>query len=195
MSVGATIHFDLQPRLAGELVTLRPLSPQDFDELYAVASDPLIWEQHPARNRHERRVFEQFFRDALDEVHRRGGAFAVIDNATGRIIGSTRFHGHDPAQSEVEIGWTFLARSHWGGRYNRDMKRLLVDHALKSVERVIFLVGEHNVRSQTAMERIGGVRSGFVEQVDFGGPIARSVKYVLSRREWRDAPLGRRSPE
>ncbi|MBL8114272.1 MAG: GNAT family N-acetyltransferase [Acidobacteria bacterium] len=148
--------FDLQPTLKGELLELRPLRPDDFDALYAVAADPLIWEQHPASNRYEEAVFREYFRGALDS----GGAFLVVDAATGRVIGSTRFHGYDEAKSEIEIGWTFLARSHWGGSYNREMKTLLLAHAFRFVSSVVFLVGPKNLRSQKAMEKIGGVRDG-----------------------------------
>lgn len=176
---------DFQPYLEGELVILRPLQPEDWDELYAVASDPLIWEQHPARDRWQQDVFRKFFDDALHEATTgKGGAFAVIDKATGRIIGSTRFHGYDPHHPDgpqVEIGWTFLARSHWGGRHNRDMKRLMLDHAFKFVERAIFLVGVNNIRSQKAMERIGGVRCGIVENTNVDGKRSQHVKFVIRR--------------
>jgi RimJ/RimL family protein N-acetyltransferase len=148
--------FELQPHLRGELIDLRPLTPEDFTELYAVASDPLIWEQHPARNRHQEDVFREFFRGALDS----GGAFVVSDVKDGRLIGSTRYHGYDEERSEVEIGWTFLARSHWGGTYNGEMKRLMLRHALRFVRSVIFVIGEGNLRSQKAVEKIGGIRVG-----------------------------------
>lgn len=148
--------FELQPTLRGELVELRPLREDDFDSLYAVASDPLIWEQHPASDRYKEDVFREFFRGALDS----GGAFLVSDAGTGRVIGSTRFCGYDEAQSEIEIGWTFLARTHWGGLYNGEMKRLMLAHAFKFVESVVFLVGPDNWRSRRAVEKIGGVLDG-----------------------------------
>jgi RimJ/RimL family protein N-acetyltransferase len=148
--------FDLQPVLRGELIELRPLRAEDFTALYAVASDPLVWEQHPNRDRHEEEVFKKFFRDALDS----GGAFAAVDNADGRIIGSSRYHGYDEARSEIEIGWTFLARTHWGGRYNGEMKRLMLGHAFKFVGSAVFLVGPDNLRSRRAVEKIGGVLVG-----------------------------------
>jgi len=106
--------FDLQPNLKGRLVELRPLRPEDWHALFTVASDPLIWEQHPERDRYEKDVFQVFFREALES----GGAFVVIDRSSQQIIGSTRFYGYDPEKSEIEIGWTFLARKYWGGRYN-----------------------------------------------------------------------------
>lgn len=148
--------FDLQPTLVGELLELHPLHPEDFDRLYAVASDPLIWEQHPARDRYKADVFREFFRESLES----GGALIAIERGTGRPIGSSRFHGYDPLGSEIEIGWTFLARSHWGGTYNREMKDLMLRHAFQFVENVVFLVGSQNHRSLRAVEKLGAVRAG-----------------------------------
>lgn len=148
--------FDLQPTLHGELLELRPLAAADFDALYAVASDPLIWEQHPCHDRWQPDVFREFFRVALET----GGALVVIDRREDRIIGSSRYHGYNEAASEIEIGWTFLARSYWGGTYNREMKDLMLRHAFRFVDNVVFLVGPTNYRSQRAMEKIGGVRAG-----------------------------------
>ena len=150
------MNFDLQPTLRGELVELRPLGAEDFAELYAAASDPLVWEQHPASDRYKEEVFREFFREALES----GGAFVVLDRADGRVIGSTRFLAYDEERSEIEIGYTFLARTHWGGRYNGEMKRLMLTHAFRFVRSVVFLVGPDNQRSQKAVEKIGGVRDG-----------------------------------
>ena len=113
--------FDLQPILKGELIELRPLRHEDFDDTYAVASDPVIWEQHPAKDRYKKEVFVDFFREALESR----GALIVIDRKNGQVIGSSRFYGYDPEKSEIEIGWTFLARSYWGGIYNRELKGLM----------------------------------------------------------------------
>jgi RimJ/RimL family protein N-acetyltransferase len=150
------MSFDLQPNLKGELLELRPLRPEDFQDLFAVASDPLIWEQHPAKDRYQEEVFRVFFREALQS----GGALIAIDSKDGRVIGSSRFHGYDKEKSEIEIGWTFLARSHWGGNFNREMKQLMLRHAFSFVDSVIFRIGPQNLRSQKAVEKIGGVRVG-----------------------------------
>jgi len=150
------ISFDLQPTLKGELLELRPLQAEDFDDLYSVAADPLIWEQHSSDDRYKREVFSVFFRDALES----GGALIAIDSRNGKVIGSSRFHGYDHERSEIEIGWTFLARDYWGGAYNREMKHLMLRHAFQYVSSVVFLVGPRNLRSQKAMEKIGGVRVG-----------------------------------
>ena len=163
----------LQPVLNGQLLELRPLRLDDFQDLYEVASDPLIWEQHPHSNRYQDQVFRKFFRDALSS----GGALIAIDSQTGRVIGSSRYDGYDKEKSQVEIGWTFLARSHWGGIYNGEMKRLMLDHAFKFVNNVIFVIGTQNFRSQKAVEKLGAVRVG--STVDSGG--ADCFVYRLAR--------------
>ena len=169
--------FELQPNLKGELVELRPVTPGDWDDLFAVASDPLIWEQHPESDRFQEEVFKVFFSEALES----GGALVVIDHTTQQIIGSTRFYGYDPEKSEIEIGWTFLAREYWGGRYNREMKSLMLNHAFKSVENVVFLIGEKNIRSQKAIEKIGAIRSGMVTRAYGKHAPAFNVKYVIKK--------------
>jgi len=148
--------FDLQPWLKGSLLELRPLCAEDFRDLYAVAADPLIWEQHPNKDRYREEVFRTFFREALESQ----GALVAIDCKDGRVIGSSRYHGYDEEKSEIEIGWTFLARSHWGGLYNREMKRLMLRHAFRFVNSVLFVIGPDNIRSQRAVEKIGAVRAG-----------------------------------
>lgn len=146
--------FDLQPTLEGELLRLRPLREDDWEELFAVASDPLIWEQHPEPTRYQPAVFREYFRGAIEC----GGALIVVDKKTGNIIGSSRYIGYDEERSEIEIGYTFLARAYWGGVHNREMKDLMLGHAFRFVRHVVFLVGPENFRSQKAMEKIGGVR-------------------------------------
>ncbi len=167
--------FDLQPILKGQLLELRPLRQEDFQNLYAVACDPLIWEQHPAKDRHQKEVFAQFFREALES----GGALIAIDSKDGPVIGSSRFHAYDQEKSEIEIGWTFLARSHWGGVYNSEMKQLMIRHAFRFVSHVIFVVGPQNLRSQNAVEKIGGVRVG--SRMDAAGQ--NNYVFRLSRKE------------
>jgi len=170
-------EFDLQPNLRGELIDLRPLAREDWDDLFAVASDPLIWEQHPESDRYKEDVFKIFFREALECR----GAFVIVDTTSQQIIGSTRFYGYDLEKSEIEIGWTFLARKYWGGRYNRELKQLMLDHAFKFVESVVLLVGENNIRSQKATEKIGGIRDGLVKKVYGNRPPSLSIRYVIKK--------------
>jgi len=171
--------FDLQPILKGELLGLRPLRPDDFNDLYAVASDPLLWEQHPDKYRYKPEIFRDFFRSALQS----GGALIAIDNKDGKVIGSSRFHGYDSEKSEIEIGWTFLARSHWGGRYNKEMKQLMLRHAFRFVSSVVFLVGPQNLRSQKALEKIGALPAG--SKPDASG--RESIVYRMAASPPRDA--------
>jgi RimJ/RimL family protein N-acetyltransferase len=145
-----------QPFLVGELVEVRPLRVDDFDELYQAAADPLLWEQHPHRDRWRPEVFRSYFEDHLAS----GGALAIVDRATGALIGATRYENLDVDAREVEIGWTFLARPYWGGAYNADLKRIMLEHAFQSCDRVVFLVGEQNVRSRRAVEKLGAVETG-----------------------------------
>ena len=151
-------QFDMQPTLEGELVTLRPLRQDDYDALFEVASDRLIWEQHPSYDRYKPEVLREFFRVAMES----GGALVVIEKESGRVIGSSRYfiyHGVD-GKVDLEIGWSFLARSYWGGKYNGEVKGLMLEHAFRTVESVIFLIGPENIRSRKAVEKIGGVRDG-----------------------------------
>ena len=141
-----------------------------------MAADRLIWEQHPARDRYQEEVFKEFFREALDS----GGAFVVIDRRTQRIIGSTRYFGFDSSKREIEIGWTFLARSYWGGKYNAELKRLMLEHAFRFVESVVFLIGPTNLRSQKAVEKIGGVMIGRRDKT-IGGEIVEQVVYQIKK--------------
>ena len=145
------MDFDLQPTLKGDLIELRPLGPQDFDALFSAASDPKIWEQHPESDRYQREVFQRFFDGAFESR----GAFAIIERESGRIIGSSRYCNLDLTNREVEIGWTFLEREFWGGTYNRELKQLMLEHAFRFVDRVVFVVGENNIRSQKALAKIG----------------------------------------
>jgi RimJ/RimL family protein N-acetyltransferase len=168
--------FELQPVLQGELIGLRPLRPEHFPDLYAVASDPLIWEQHPTKDRYKEEVFKLFFREDLAS----GGALIAIDSKTGQVVGSSRFHGYDQEKSEIEIGWTFLARSHWGGIYNREMKQLMLRHAFKFVKSVLCLVGPQNLRSQRAVEKLGATRVG--SRPDASG--RDSFVYQLTASTW-----------
>lgn len=177
--------MDRQPVLEGERLVLRPLVADDWEELYALASDPKLWELHPVSNRWQEPVFRAFFDEALSD----GGALVAVDKTSGALAGSSQYRGFDPEASRVEIGWTFLGRNHWGGDTNREMKRLMLSHALKSVERVVFRVGETNLRSRRAMEKIGGRLTDRTERLDGpNGPIVHVV-YEITRESFAKWPL------
>jgi N-acetyltransferase len=186
-----SVSFNTQPVLHGELLELRPLQPGDFDALFRVAADPLVWEQHPERNRCEEPTFRAFFEEAL----RTNGALVAVDRASGEIIGSSRFHGYDPGSSVIEIGWTFLARAYWGGRYNGEMKRLMLEHAFKWVKRVIFVIGPGNRRSQRAVEKIGGVRAGMTTDAHGNERLVYEITPALYARREAVGPDSTTIPE
>jgi RimJ/RimL family protein N-acetyltransferase len=145
--------FQPQPTLIGKHIHLRPLTEQDYESLLAAASDPLIWEQHPAQ-RYKPEIFSTFFANSLQS----GGALIALDASTGEVIGTSRYNGYDEAKSEIEIGWSFLKREYWGGSHNREMKQLMLNHAFQFLENVFFEVDSKNLRSQKAVEKIGGKR-------------------------------------
>lgn len=142
---------NLQPTLYGSLLTLRPLREEDFEALYRAASDPLIWEQHPERNRYEQEIFRKFFVSGIESK----GAFAAIDNATGEVVGSSRYYDYNAQAKEVAIGYTFLIRRCWAKGYNKEMKRLMINHAFTFADAILFHIGEHNYRSQMATKKTG----------------------------------------
>jgi N-acetyltransferase len=174
------MEFELQPALRAETLLLRPLRSDDRDALWEVARDPLIWEQHPDKTRYQPAGFTRFFRDSLDC----GSALVVIEHASGRIIGSARFYEWDQAKREVAIGYTFLARAFWGGPTNRELKRLMIGHAARWVDRVWFHVGKDNRRSQRAMEKIGA-RAQFEGLRALNGAMIPFIYYSIDCADWR----------
>ena len=168
--------MDLQPHLVGELIELRPLRPDDWDALFAAASDPKIWELHPVPLRYTENIFREYFREALASR----GALVAVDRKTQKIIGSSRYVWHE-GESELEIGWTFLERAYWGGAYNGEMKRLMLAHALAFAEKVVFRVGATNVRSRRALEKIGAALTARRESITLHGKNIEHVVYEISR--------------
>ena len=182
---------DLQPTLGDALLRARPLAAGDFEPLYSIACDPLIWEQHPSRTRWQRDVFANYFEGGMAS----GGALLVTDAQSGAPIGSSRYYDFDAAQRQVAIGYTFFARACWGRGYNRALKALMLDHAFRFVERVVFHVGEQNRRSRIAMERLGGVLVGAAAIAYHGEAVNPNVIYAIDRARWpacarQPAPAG-----
>jgi RimJ/RimL family protein N-acetyltransferase len=177
-------EFELQPALENELVSIIPLSEIDFEVVYKMASDPLIWEQHPVRDRYKIEVFDKYFQGAIESR----GAFLVINNTTKQPIGCTRFYDLDEKTSSVAIGYTFLSRDHWGATYNSALKSLMINHAFKFVDNIIFEVGINNVRSQKAVEKLGAKKIGEKEIVYYGeGQSNTNFIYELKREYWNRA--------
>jgi RimJ/RimL family protein N-acetyltransferase len=174
--------INLQPvHLRDENITLLPLQESDFERLYQVAADPLIWEQHPNKDRWRREVFANYFKGAMESK----GALLVLDSRTGLPIGCSRYYDYNAAEKNILIGYTFLARSHWGGAYNRSVKALMLGHAFTFVETVLFHIGANNIRSQTAMERLGGVKLGVADVAYYGEPANPNFVYAIAKGDYR----------
>jgi len=168
---------DFQPTLTGPTVIVRPVMAVDWAELFAAGSDPEIWKVHPRSNRYTEPEFRSYFDSAVASKM----AFVFVDRASGRLIGSSRYYGYEAALSEIEIGWTFIVREFWGGATNREVKRLMLDHAFGFVDTVIFWVGEQNWRSQGAMKKIGGVKRDGLFTRELSGA-ARYVIFEIGKR-------------
>jgi RimJ/RimL family protein N-acetyltransferase len=172
--------LNLQPTLSNELVRLRPLEESDSEALYDVAQDPLIWEQHPSK-RYERAVFNEFFRKAIASQ----GALLILDTATGQAIGSSRFNQVAGVESAIEIGWSFLARAYWGGNYNRAVKELMINYAFTLVEDIAFHIDLQNIRSQKAVEKLGGVRITDPKHTHLIKQDPTYCTYRINKNDWK----------
>jgi RimJ/RimL family protein N-acetyltransferase len=174
------INFDFQPSFQNDIVRLQPLQETDFELLYAVASDPEIWEQHPNKERYKKEVFQNFFKGAVASK----GAFIIFDVATNQPIGSTRFYDLDVEKSEIVIGYTFLAKDHWGSTYNHSIKGLMINHAFQFVDSVIFHIGAENVRSQKAIGKLGALKIGELAVAYYGEAEKLNFVYQITKKMW-----------
>lgn len=177
--------LDLQPTLTGTPLTLRPLAAQDYDELFAAASDPLIWAQHPDPGRGTREGFAPYFDGALQSK----SCLVAIDAA--RLVGWSRYTNYVPGD-RVEIGYSFLARSHWGGPANAEMKRLMLRHAFTDARQVLFSVAERNLRSRRAVEKLGAKLVGAQDTPRWG---QIHVIYRLTPQLWARGAASGYGPE
>jgi N-acetyltransferase len=176
----------MQRVLQDGAVLLRPMTPHDFDALFAVAADPLIWAVHPAYDRWQEPVFRAFF----DEGLALRGAMVILDKASGAIIGHSRFDASRVEPDEVEIGWTFLTRAYWGGDWNRRVKRLMIAHVFDcGHSAAVFLVGQDNIRSRRAMEKIGGVLIDRTHHASMAGRVVVHVAYIIDQPNFKRGPL------
>lgn len=174
--------FELQPTLSNEFIKIQPLTSEDFEALYTVASDPLLWEQHPNKDRYKRDVFETFFKGAMESK----GAFLVFDIKTNKVIGSSRYYDVDTKNLSIAIGYTFVARDHWGGIYNPALKALMINYAFQFADTVLFHVGAVNVRSQKAVERLGAKKIDEIQIAYYGEPNKLNFVYELKKEDWKN---------
>ena len=176
------MNLNLQPTLENELIILRPLRENDFEPLYQVAKDPLIWEQHPCNDRYRRNDYTEFFNESIESK----GSLVVIDKKSNEVIGSTRFKRIIGVSSAVEIGWSFLSRKNWGGKYNKVVKKLMLDYAFQSIEDVVFYIGKKNIRSQKAIEKLGGVRITESKYQHLIRKNSNDITYRINNKDWKN---------
>jgi RimJ/RimL family protein N-acetyltransferase len=174
------MEFSIQPILENEKVILYPLQEDDFDALYAVASDPKIWEQHPNKDRWKKEVFRTFFEGAMQSR----GAFKIIEKATNKIAGSTRFYDYNEQENSLKIGYTFYATEYWGKGINHSVKAMMLDYIFQFVSTVYFHVGANNVRSQIAVTRLGVKKIAEQEVTYFGEAPKLNFVYEISKADW-----------
>jgi RimJ/RimL family protein N-acetyltransferase len=174
------MEFNIQPVLENEKTILQPLQPSDFDELYAIASDPKIWEQHPNKDRWKKDVFLTFFEGAIQSK----GAFKIVDKATGNIAGSTRLYDYNEQENSILIGYTFYATKYWGKGINHAVKAMMLDYIFQFVSRVYFHIGAGNVRSQIAIGRLGAKKVAEQEVTYFGETPKLNFVYSIDRDNW-----------
>ncbi|WP_395633595.1 GNAT family N-acetyltransferase [Flavobacterium sp.] len=170
-----------QPQhLQNELIALFPLQEEDFEDLYAVASDPLVWEQHPNKLRYQRDIFQNFFEGAL--LSR--GAFLIRAITTNEIVGCSRFYDYNESEKSVLIGYTFIGRKFWGKGYNKALKKIMLDYAFQFVNKVYFHIGASNIRSQKAIAKIGAVKVDEFEVEYYGEEPKLNFVYVIEKGQW-----------
>ena len=172
--------MNIQPILENENVKLVPLTQTDFEELFVVSSEPLVWEQHPNKDRYKREVFENFFQGAMESE----GAFKIIDKESNEIAGSTRFYDYSPEDNSIFIGYTFYGTKSWGKNINPQVKKLMLDYIFQFVETAIFHVGKNNIRSQKAMEKLGAKKIGEEEIAYYGELPKINVIYEIRNSDW-----------
>lgn len=174
------MKFNIQPKLENEIAILSPLQEKDFEDLYAAASNPKIWEQHPNKDRWKREVFKTFFEGAITSE----GAFKILDKVTGKIMGSTRYYDFNEQENSIFIGYTFYAVEYWGKGINKSVKTLMIDYIFQFVSKVNFHIGANNIRSQVAIGRIGAEKIGEQEVTYFGEASKLNFVYEITKAKW-----------
>lgn len=174
------MHFSVQPtHLEGAKIRLIPLSEDHFEALYAVAADPLLWEQHPNPNRYQRTDFEIYFKGALESK----GAFLILEKTTNAVVGCSRYYDYNATHNTIVIGYTFVGRAYWGSGYNHQLKKLMLEYIFQYVATVFFHIGAHNFRSQKAIAKLGAEKINEIEAAYYGEPEKINFVYAFQRHQ------------
>ena len=179
------MQFDLQPTfLQDSSIKLIPLAETDFANLFEIASNPLVWEQHPNPNRYKLEDFSNYFKGAIESK----GAFLILDVTTNETVGCSRYYDYNEEDNSTEasvlIGYTFIGTKFWGNGYNKALKKLMLDYAFQFVDKIYFHIGAFNYRSQKAIEKIGATKVDEFE-VEYYGEISKlNFVYVIDKSQW-----------
>ncbi len=176
------VLFNFQPTLRNELIIAEPLCAKDFNDLYAAASDPLVWEQHPNQNRYQLDEFTNYFTGAMES----GGALLVKDAATEETLGCSRYSDHDAASGVVSVGYTFFKRSHWGKGHNYALKTAMLEHVFPTMIAAHFYIGACNKRSQVSLERFGATKIGEQNMAYYGEVSQLNFVYSIASSQWEE---------
>lgn len=174
------MNFSIQPILENQEYQLIPLQQGDFESVYEAASDPKVWEQHPNKDRYKREVFKNFFKGAMES----GGAFKIIEKASGDVLGSTRFYHFNETENHIFIGYTFYGTKSWGKGINPQVKKLMLDYIFQFVDKAHFHIGKENFRSQIALERLGGEKIAEEEVSYSDEPTRTNFVYEIKKENW-----------
>jgi len=172
-------------------VTLSPLSLAHEDGLRRAAADGALWNIR-VTSVPEPENTRKYIEDAL--AAREAGhcfAFAVLDAASGKVLGSTRFHDILPAVKRVEIGYTWYAKSAQRSHVNSTCKLLMMTHAFEVLgcHVVAWRTDNFNFASQAAIERLGAKKDGVIrgQALRRDGTLRDTVMYSMARGEWPEA--------
>jgi len=147
----------------GRSIDLEPLEHRHAADLFRAGARPEIWRFMPIRGFANEAAVTRWIDSALEAAAAgRELPFAIVDRASGAVIGSTRYLDIRPEERSLEIGWTWLAPSHQRTSVNTEAKYLLLRHAFeeRGVLRVAFFTDAQNGRSRAALVRLGAVYEG-----------------------------------
>lgn len=171
--------FNIQPTLYNKLLTVRPLTENDYQSLFKVAADPLLWEQHPDYDRYKPEAFNKFFQEAIASK----GAFLVSENHTKQVVGSSRFYDFNENGKSIYVGHTFIARKFWGKEHNSALKELMFNYAFQFVDFIFLNIANINYRSQKAAEKLGALKIAETQTLAKENWYLKYT-YQISKTEW-----------
>ena len=177
--------------LQGKYVTLETLHPDHIPKLQTLARDERLWEYTKTLLVNETfdAQFEKYIATAFDDRNMGGQhSFVIRDVANDEIIGMTRYYKIEPSQKRLSIGYTWYIPDVWGKVHNKECKLLLMQYAFETLgyQRVEFEVAHQNIRSQKAVEKIGGIREGMLRKhgLHADGTMRHTFVFSVVDDEW-----------